>query len=486
MFIKRLSRPQKSKKLETKLRVVDWRLHRIIAGVKNFYVNHPGIVLFARTIIIFSLFFLVCWFRLDSDFGWHLKAGDYIRAHGIPTHDLYTYTASNFRWINHEWGNDVLLSLLYQTGGYLLSAVFFAGLWTLVMFLAGRQVKPLILFAGAIALLPYMGIRPTVWSVLGLVLLMKIVNSQKTRIKFFIPLLFVVWANLHGGFVIGLIYLAYLTITRRSKTWLLILLASILATFINVYGPGLYEEIARTMLDRSLRGQVAEWQPFFILAASWPYIMTWIIGFWLFDKSKLHNWWRFDVALFVAAFSSSRNVPLFVVASLPITENYLLKSKSLIPKNLDLSRQIVLSLFILIGLGSLVYGLKNSYLPFAYREDGYPVKAVAYLRDNPCLGNLYNDYNFGGYLIWKLPEVPVYIDGRMPSWRDPGGIKYMDTYLKIPKNQAVREAEFKRYNIRCALVMNSGENRRLIIDLQKNGWQRITRANGALLLIKTN
>ena len=94
-------------------------------------LHRPKVNLCLKIILVFIGFFLIAWVRIDPDFGWHLQAGNYIRAHGIPSHDIFTYTARNFHWIDHEWGNDVIVSLLYGVGGYNLLAVVFAGLWLL-------------------------------------------------------------------------------------------------------------------------------------------------------------------------------------------------------------------------------------------------------------------------------------------------------------------------------------------------------------------
>src|SRR4051812_10798096 len=79
----------------------------------------PGAALFA---VIFAAFAV----RLDPDFGWHLQSGRYILAHGIPAHDIFTYTASNFAWINHEWLSDLLIVGLVALGGYTAVAAAFA------------------------------------------------------------------------------------------------------------------------------------------------------------------------------------------------------------------------------------------------------------------------------------------------------------------------------------------------------------------------
>ena len=459
-------------------------MKKLLKNGWRFGAQYPKLATLIKFSLIFALFWLIGWYRLDPDFGWHLRSGQYIWAHGIPAHDVFSYPAAAFKWINHEWGNDVLLASLYSLGGYALATTFFAALWTLAFFVAGRALSFVVLLTGAIAVLPYAGIRPQVWTLLGFVLLLKLVQQQRRRTLILIPLLFIVWANLHGGFVIGLAYLAYLAVKKRSKFWLLVLALSLLATFINPYGPALYVEISRTLFDRSLHSQVTEWLPFYILPPSWPYIVLWGAGFWLYARRKLKNWLNFEVLLLAAAMSSSRNIPLFVIASLKATDDYWRRVVKSVPKKLDMPRQMVLFILTALAVWSLFYGLKISYWPFRARENSYPRSSVEYLAKNGCPGHLFNDYNYGGYLIWKLPNVPVFIDGRMPSWRNEHSQKYMDNYYKMLKDKDLRNAQFSQYNVRCVLLSRSSRNNQLLDDLEKAGWRQTVKTGRTELLVK--
>jgi hypothetical protein len=81
----------------------------------------------------------------------------------------------------------------------------------------------------------------------------------------------------------------------------------------------------------------------------------------------------------------------------------------------------------------------------------YPAKAIASLRSQACPGHLFNDYNYGGIILWQLPGVADYIDGRMPSWVGPRG-KYLDIYNRTLGGGAYTTEEFARYNIQCVLI----------------------------------
>ena len=132
------------------------------------------------------------------------------------------------------------------------------------------------------------------------------------------------------------------------------------------------------------------------------------------------------------------------------------------------------------------YATRLAFSNWPPRDNIYPPQAVAYLEQHPCKGNLFNSYNYGGYLIWKLPNTPVYIDGRMPIWRDEKGEKYFDTYLKVFHDDNVRKAEFSKYNITCVLLIRDVQTKKLVNRLKIEGWSEAAKNNDSILLEKSN
>jgi hypothetical protein len=432
--------------------------------------------------VIFGLLWLYCWTMLDPDFGWHLAAGDYIRHHWVPAHDIYTYTARQFAWINHEWGSDVLVAIMYKIGGFWLLTTAFAGLWTAGLCLFRVKLRLSLLILALFAVLPYAGIRPAVWTFLGVTILLQLLSAKPKWFLLYIPLLFLAWANLHGGFIIGLAILGYYFVKYQKSVFLYAGALAFLATFINPYGPRLYIEIVRTLFDPGLHHQIAEWRSLYIPGTALVFVVIWGIGFWLYDKKPLTNWLGLTPLLLAASLSASRNVPLFVASSSRDLDRYAPQLKK--PKHLDwLSKLMVASSLILLGT-VFVYSVLVAYWPLHSREYNYPAQAVAYLRTHPCKGHLFNEYNYGGYIIWKLPGQPIYMDGRMPTWRTASGQRYLDRYFAVLSQKQTRQAEFSRYNIRCALINTRQINAKLLSDLQAEGWVATVKSpNGTLLLL---
>lgn len=425
-------------------------------------------------------------FLIDPDFGWHLAAGNYYWAHGIPEHDIFTFAASNFPWINHEWLSDMILAALHGAGGYWLVAVFYAALWTAAFWLVVRRRLPLAAVFGALVCLPFAGVRAIAWTVFCVAVLHELFRLAP-RWRGLIPGLMLIWANLHGGFVVGLAYIGYRWLRQPSWRGAALGMVSILATTATPYGAAIYVEIIRTLNDRSLHGRIDEWRTLAfgievaILAAVWVALR------YLYTRSAVRTALTFPVILLLASIMSVRNVPLlalFIVADI----SYMIY-KTKIPWQQILGRlrqirgcMIVLALLAVIFSGYLVWrGLleRASLEP----EARYPRAIASTLQAGACRGgNLYNDYNIGGYLIWRAPQQKVYIDGRMPSWQH-AGVKYMDNYYRVMNDQAFRQREFARFHIICAAIPKGSP---LAKSLRQSGWKTIISDSAGYALLKAS
>lgn len=462
---------------------------------------------------------------LDPDFGWRLRSGWHFRENGITMTEPFTYTASDFPWVNHAAVSDVILSFVYDFGdglglnGFVLVAILYAGIYTLAFFIIWRaalvknpKISPWLLLCGAVAMLPFIRVGAITFSVLLLAaliwLLAKPLNQPSWR-RILIPLLFMTWGNLHGSFMVGLGYFGYkifyealfsdgvvfvkgrvLSITRRlvEMRWIIgLLVLSALATLVNFYGYHVYREILMTLGDSSLSGTIAEWQPG-MPTTMVPIMILFILGYGLLAQQDAPGGkWQWvkrimsvENIFFLAAVSSVRHWPLFILVAFgPMTDRLDL---GLAPYRKQLKNNQKLRRFmngVWIGIATLTVGLGIiNTAPQSARFSARPSEIVAYIRNVPCEGNIFNTYNIGGYLIWQLPEYPIYIDGRMPSWVH-NGRNYMADYLRVYKDREFRRGEFERHNIRCAIL---NEDDKIVRELESEGWQMVMRDDGFVLL----
>lgn len=416
-------------------------------------------------IAIFSVFLA----RLDPDFGWHLQSGRDILAHGIPAHDIFTYTAADFPWINHEWLSDVIIVGTYGAGGFAGVMALFAAIWTVALVLVSRSGGWTVAAVGAAAVMELITARPNAWTALFLALLL-----LALRRKLYWPLvpLFGLWANLHGGFVIGL--LVVLVAAVHDRRYIGVLAACVLASFINPYGPRLYVEIWRTLADPSLRYNVEEWRPMAIGALSGLYIVIFLaVGSAVGWRKRI---FFVPAMLLVSAVSSIRQFPLFVVASLGVVDMGYERLK------LFLNVKPGWRAYLLPLLAVVLLAVPVSKI-IRHPDNQSPVAEVDQLAANPCRGNLFNDYDFGGYLIWKLPQTKIYVDGRMPSWRY-NGEDYLSNWKRDLTDAHARSRDFGRFNIGCVLIRP--KRAQLVSELKRDGWKVTSMDPDAVLLRRPN
>jgi hypothetical protein len=165
---------------------------------------------------------------IDPDFGWHLRSGQLILERGVPKIDWYSYTMANFLWINHEWLTDVFIYKIYSLLGYAFLTAVFLSIYTLAFIILIKKDRffyhllPVCL--GYLATLGFLGIRPQLFSVffvaIILIILNKFLENQSTKLIYFCPIIFLIWANIHGGFIIGLLFIFLflaLEIFRKTK-----------------------------------------------------------------------------------------------------------------------------------------------------------------------------------------------------------------------------------------------------------------------------
>ncbi len=431
---------------------------------------------------LFVLFFVYAYTMIDFDFGWHLRSGEYFMANGIPATDIFTYTAQQFPWVNHEWLSDIFVAWVYNIGGYGLLAVIYAGLWTISVISVSKKVPLYITLVAAIGLLPFLGVRALTWSVFFLAVLITILAAKNKKWHYTIPLLMLLWSSMHGSFLIGFAYGAWVLINHWSWKLFTLGLIAFALTFCTPYGYHLYGEVLRTVLDANLSGVVTEWARLAFPITSVIYVLLWCAILVVVNGRRWKQYIRFDTFLLIWSALSVRMLPIFIIVSLSQMPQLLRKLEENIPME---ARGRLRKAARTGGISLVAIAIGLQIFIWTTKIDGegvtYPSQAVAYLQKNPCRGSLFNSYDFGGYLIWKLPSQKVYIDGRMPSWRHEGE-KYIDTYLEVLQNPNVRKDEFNKYSINCVLIEN---NSSILDDLREENWQLEVNDGYSSLLIKS-
>ena len=172
---------------------------------------------------VFFIVLLLCLFLMtlrpivDPDFWWHLRTGQFIaQTHSIPHTDPFSFTKAGQPWLTHEWLSELILYGLFRLGSFALLIFTFSIIITVAFLLtylrspAGTRpyVAGFMLLLGAVATAPTWGVRPQMISLLFASLFLLLLDHYRSagKLKFLIPLpvIMLVWVNLHAGYFLGL------------------------------------------------------------------------------------------------------------------------------------------------------------------------------------------------------------------------------------------------------------------------------------------
>ncbi len=445
----------------------------------------------------------------DPDMWWHLRNGqEMVRLRRILLEDHFSYTRHGTPWVNVFWLSDLLLYGIYRLGGYfglsfyaaLLGAILFTLFWNRAK--TAPYLSAFLVSLIAIAIAPFWSVRPQIISFLLLAYLA--VRLERWRVDPspapWLLLLFLLWVNLHGGFIWGYLYLlAFIVgefIERRLRldTSLLRLtswaLLSLPLTLINPSGLALWQLPFHTV-DVSMA--IYEWlSPDFHRPFLHP--LLWVIFLYILGLSIRRTPARLSQTLPVLGFAymgfvSQRAMGPFLVVLTPAlldtweeigkawpwlrpraTPSYRLSAGPMLPA-LHATLAIGLSLSVLLRTAALSS-------PEAVHRD-YPQAAVEWLRQNRPPGRLFNAYNWGGYLTWTLQEYPVFIDGRADLY----GEEIIGQWQAIVNAEPQAWELLDRWQIQIILLEPSYP---ILRELPQRGWKIVYQDTHSILLLRKN
>jgi len=378
----------------------------------------------------------------------HLQSGQLLRV------DPYSFTANGNLWINHEWLSELIFGFLYQQFGqyglFGLRGVMLILTALLMLRLFWLKCKnPLFTIVFFVPAMMYLAtisnIRPQLFTNLMVLIFFMILESnlQRSTGKIFIfPLLMVLWVNLHGGFALGVVIsgvgLGYTFVSRRLKKQTalrsdclipLCFALIVAATLINPYGIELLRFIQEALLLH--RPQIIEWNS---LSGEQLYIYWAISALTTLAILYVKSWKRslapvLFMVLSVGSYHNMRFFPLyFIFATICLLEaiDYVWSHKvetSLLSKNSPVGSLVIYVLIACVLLlqvcpQTLRYLTKNG-LRVRVDSTFFPVRAVAFLKQNALGPHLATRFNWGEYAIWHLyPNYLVSVDGRYETVYD--------------------------------------------------------------------
>ena len=449
---------------------------------------------------------------VDADLWWHLRAGQTMWAEKVVLlRDSFSYTQLGAPWVNAFWFSEVCLYLLYRWGGTLALATFVSVTGAITFQFIYRRlpgnhiINSFIIILAALTAAPIWGPRPQIISFFIIAWLDTwLAGNGKSRPKWILVPLFALWANIHGGWIWGILLLAaevagrliQLATERSTETRAFIFREtrslvgwSILAGMalgINPNGISIWR-LPFQQINVSL--QIQEWlSPDFHRIDFHPllWMMFLLIALAPFAR-KPPSWSRLFKVLGFAylTFVAQRNIALFAIVTVPLLASWanevwdnLAKIRSSIRAGtLDPRLAKVVNFLLVVSLSLASLGYLFSISRPANVEKHYPSGAVEWMRTNKPPGNLLNSYNWGGYIVWSLPEYPVFIDGRADMY----GSEIITQWHEIVNARENAFSILDAWGIKTVLLEPGWP---IIASLQREGWGIAYQDEKSIILIR--
>lgn len=416
--------------------------------------NDPLALVWLALLLFFVLILLFLLPLVPNDFWWYLRLGqDILHTGALPAVDAYSYTAAGTPFIYHAWLSAVTLWFTFQAGGVPLTFVLqgvVIGLFYLFFWLSAREVginyrlATLLLIAAALAGSNNWQTRPQIFGYLLFAITVWIVlrwQNGKNGTLLLVPLLAVLWINLHGSFIMLYLCLGAALVfgVGDRKLMLAALAAALVFSLINPDGLRVFSNTWSVLFDNASNKYFgAEWQPPLNRGWQMNIFFGWLlllIPLAYFSSTKIPGLlWVWLVGFGWLALTGERYVfwvlPILVLVTGLLLQPWLAR---LAPTGRTRPRPRLAGLLAL-GLLALpvafLPGLREGWWPQAPPAvtNSTPVEAARWLQAHPELpGELWNDYAYGSYLIYALPERKVWIDTRLY----PYSTGHMQDYLTV-------------------------------------------------------
>jgi hypothetical protein len=427
------------------------------------------------------------------DLGWHLAAGDLIRAQGkIPSQDPWSFTAIGHPWVNLSWLWDVLASAVFQrthSSGLVVLVLACGAAITGTLahvcrrsgagaIAAGIAVLTAALLYPAFAAFPniYLAASPNMATMLFAVIFYGACLARTRRI-YLLPALMLLWANLHGGFLLGIFLIGIfggVALLRRDwdavKTYGLVACACVIASLFNPLGWHIYPA-ATTTVGNFVQAYITEWWPYYrnvTMPGGIPGILYILIFAALERKgrgrcpleARLLSW----LFLLLGFYQFRYMAFFFLFSAVPLA----LHLDGLLPKEPAVEKSL--------WLAGIVTGCALPLI-FAQMEPGFGLAPLVseqdarYLQAHYPRARLLNHWNDGGDLIFYLRgAIPIFVDGRAATAYPESLLRDYFPLTDEVVNEAAWDTVLAKYQIDTVLWMKSHDALRHFL-VGKRGWK---------------
>ena len=361
------------------------------------------------------------------DLAYHLKVGELIVAErAVPRTDVLAWTTAGRPWLDQNWGAQVAMYGIWRLGGFPLltvaSALCTVGAWALVAAACRRRTASLRLIAGAVlagylAAAAGFSARPQMFSLLLFAAELYLLEVARTRPRaaLAIPLLMVLWANLHGAFVVGvglLVIEVTVAVWRRDRPraarYLLATAASVAALLVNPWGPRVLGYAVSLPVNPTVTGVVSEWAAATLRRPAGALILA-AIGVLVVALVRAPAPERAPEQLL--------RMVLLAGLALPVALCALARQDQARPAGAERGVPVLSGLVLaLLAVTLVVVSPPLSGTLLGPRPDLYaaPAATATWLAANPQPGRMFNYQPWGSYLEFRLgPGAQVGFDSRV-------------------------------------------------------------------------
>ncbi|NCP88290.1 MAG: hypothetical protein CO094_13445 [Anaerolineae bacterium CG_4_9_14_3_um_filter_57_17] len=459
----------------------------------------------------------------DGDLGHHLALGRLMLTSGqIPQTDPFSFRTAGVAAVPHEWLVEIIFAALEKAFG-LGGIVFFSALLIAaaltVTFVESARRSDLLIAALTVSALT-LGATALHWITrphLATFLMLAIWTAQleafalgEHRRWWVFPALMLLWANLHGMFILGLLGLAFVILGYLWERWLekktgdlgrgfaLAAIFSTLATFLTPSGAELWTTIFRLAASPAISALTSEYRPAdFHQPGTWPFLI--LLGIALASAVLSGKKFSMRAALALSGWTlmalySARNIPLAAIALAPLISEllagWILTSPALIALT-GFSRRLeaverrlrgwlwaALVTLVLFWLTAQGASLDPQGRAYQFDPQKFPAAAVTWLQTHPQSGQMVNEFDWGGYLLLRAwPQYKIFMDGHTHIYGEAKTLEYAAVISTEPGWQEI----LTRYDIRWAILK---PNTPLAAALESSGWQTDYRDETAVILTK--
>ncbi len=420
----------------------------------------------------------------DGDTGYHIRAGDFmLDALAFPFKDPFSYLHPPLAWTAHEWLSEIIMALIHRQFGLTGIVLFFGFIIASAYYLLFKVVqtyKSNILIAIVLVILTLASstihwlARPHIFSLVLIIIWYYLLDdfqyNNRNRL-YFLPLIMLLWVNLHGGYMAGFILASiYLfgnlfkaivhkdaEASKKARKIGIIIVGCLFATLINPYGYDILLFPFKLTSNQFIMDHVTEWlSPNFHEPMLFKYLLFIMLAILAVSRKSLNIIETGLVLLFTyMSLYSARYIPLFGIITAPILirqADALLDGESRFKQFIRKRAERIAAtdamskgyLFPILTIALVVIFAASGGINYAFDEKTKPVAAVEFLKKEQIKGNMFNDDEFGDYIIYAAwPQYKVFFDGRSDMY----GADRMKEYFKITRIEPGWEKVIEKYRI---------------------------------------